>query len=170
MEKSKTQKQLILKVCFVLQFCVCCAVPCVCFCTSQFYMVPLDFTCLHCLQHFLFEHLFYNVYINIIICMIKQNKSDIICNKVSKVQTRPVPRVRASQVSRVRASQVSKVQTRPVPRVRASQVSRVRASQVSKVQARPVPGVHISGMSTVVSEFESGLGHRYLYELGDTWT
>ena len=36
-----------------------CVVPCVSFCTGQFVMVPLNMTCLHCLQHSLFEHLFH---------------------------------------------------------------------------------------------------------------
>ena len=31
------------------------------FCTGHFVMVPLNLTCLHCLQHFIFEHLF-NLY------------------------------------------------------------------------------------------------------------
>jgi len=35
-----------------------CVVPCVSFCTGHFVMVPLNMTCLHCLQHSLFEHLF----------------------------------------------------------------------------------------------------------------
>ena len=38
-----------------------CVVPCVSFCTGHFVMVPLNLTYLHCLQHFLFEHLF-NLY------------------------------------------------------------------------------------------------------------
>jgi len=39
-----------------------CAVLCVCFfCTSHFAMVPLNLTCLHCLQHSFFELLF-NLY------------------------------------------------------------------------------------------------------------
>jgi len=38
-----------------------CVVPCASFCTGHFVMVPLNMTCLHCLQHSLFVHLF-NLY------------------------------------------------------------------------------------------------------------
>jgi len=38
-----------------------CVVPCAGFCTGHFVMVPLNMTCLHCLQHSLFVHLF-NLY------------------------------------------------------------------------------------------------------------
>jgi len=38
-----------------------CVVPCVSFCKGHFVMVPLNITCLHCLQHSLFEHIF-NLY------------------------------------------------------------------------------------------------------------
>jgi len=33
----------------------------VCFCTGRYVMVSLNLTCLHCLQHYYFEHLF-NLY------------------------------------------------------------------------------------------------------------
>jgi len=46
-----------LNVCCVLVFTCSCAVQCVCFCTGLFVMVPLNMTCLHCLQHSFFEHL-----------------------------------------------------------------------------------------------------------------
>ena len=39
-----------------------CVVPCASFCTGHFVMVPLNMTCLHCLQHSLFVHLF-NLYL-----------------------------------------------------------------------------------------------------------
>jgi len=55
---QNTQKWFTLKVCFVLSFCVFCAVLRVCFCNGHFVMVPLNLFCLHCLQHFVFEHLF----------------------------------------------------------------------------------------------------------------
>ena len=35
-----------------------CVVLCVCLCTGHFVMVTLYLTCLHCLQHSFFEHLF----------------------------------------------------------------------------------------------------------------
>jgi len=46
---------------YVLLFCVFRVVQNVCFCTGHFAMAPLYLTCLHCLQHFFFEHLF-NLY------------------------------------------------------------------------------------------------------------
>ena len=60
----KTQKYFILNVCCVLVFCVFCAVLCVGFCTGHSVMVPLNLTCLHCLQYSFFEHLFNLYYIN----------------------------------------------------------------------------------------------------------
>jgi len=46
-------------VCCVLVFCtfLCCSV-CDFFCTGHFVMVPLNLTCLHCLQHSFLEHFF----------------------------------------------------------------------------------------------------------------
>ena len=38
-----------------------CVVLCVSFCSGPFVMVPLNLTYLHCVQHYLFEHLF-NLY------------------------------------------------------------------------------------------------------------
>ena len=45
---------------FVASWCcgVFCVVPCAGFCAGHFVVVPLGMTCLHCLQHSLFEHLF----------------------------------------------------------------------------------------------------------------
>jgi len=37
-----------------------CVVLCVCFCIGHFVVVPLNLTCLHCLQHSFFEHQFIN--------------------------------------------------------------------------------------------------------------
>ena len=41
-----------------------CAVLCVCLCTGLFVMVPLNLTCLHCLQYSFFKHL--SIYIGFI--------------------------------------------------------------------------------------------------------
>jgi len=38
---------------YVLLFCVFCAVLCICLSTGGFVLVPLNLTCLHCLQHIL---------------------------------------------------------------------------------------------------------------------
>jgi len=54
----KTQKWFVLNVCYVLLFCVFCAVLSVCLCTGRFVMVPLNLTCPHCLQHNYFKRLF----------------------------------------------------------------------------------------------------------------
>ena len=42
-----------------------CVVLCVGFCTGHFVMVPLNLTCLHCLQHSFFEHLFNLYYLSV---------------------------------------------------------------------------------------------------------
>jgi len=49
--------ELAIVVCYVLLFCVFRAVLSVCFSTGHIVMVPLNLTCLHCLQHFFSEHL-----------------------------------------------------------------------------------------------------------------
>jgi len=60
------QKLFILDVCYTLLFCVFCAVVCVCFCTGHFVIVHLNLTCLLCLQHVFFVHLFNLYYLNIV--------------------------------------------------------------------------------------------------------
>jgi len=60
---QKHTQTFILNVCYVLLLCVLCVVLCVRFCTGHIVMVPLNFNCLHCLQHFFFEHLFDLYYI-----------------------------------------------------------------------------------------------------------
>jgi len=57
-----------------------CIVLSICFCTGYFIMVPLNLTCLHCLQHVFFEHLF-NLYwhtdINMLWCYTINDKSTV---------------------------------------------------------------------------------------------
>ena len=50
-EKLKTNKNVIRNVCYVLLFCVFCAVLCVSVCAGHFVMVPFNLTCSHYLQH-----------------------------------------------------------------------------------------------------------------------
>ena len=50
---NTTNTSFFLNACCVLVFCVR-----VCFYTGIFVMVPLNLTCLHCLRHSFFEHLF----------------------------------------------------------------------------------------------------------------
>jgi len=59
---QKTKKTVYSKY-YVLLFCVFRAVLKICLSLDYFIMVPLNFTDLHCLEHFFFEHLFnfYNV-------------------------------------------------------------------------------------------------------------
>ena len=55
---KNTQHLFFLNVCCVMVFYVFCVVLCVGFCTGHFVTVPLNLTCLHCLQYSFFEHLF----------------------------------------------------------------------------------------------------------------
>ena len=41
----------------------------VCFCTGHFVTVPINLTCPHCLQHFVFEHLFHLYYLFHLYCI-----------------------------------------------------------------------------------------------------
>ena len=64
-EKKKNQKNtknsfLSMSVAYWWSMCFC-AVLCVCLCAGHIVIVPLNLTCLHCLQHSFFEHLF-NLY------------------------------------------------------------------------------------------------------------
>ena len=57
---KNTKKLLFLYVCCVSVYSVFCYVLCVF--KGPFVMVPINLTCPHCLQHFLFEHLFHLYY------------------------------------------------------------------------------------------------------------
>ena len=61
---KNTKKKFFVNVCCVLVFCMflCCYVS-VFFCAGHFVMVPMNLTCLYCLQHSFFEHLL-NLYDN----------------------------------------------------------------------------------------------------------
>ena len=70
MEKLKTNKNSF--VCYVLLFCMFRAVLNACLCMGRFAMVPLNLTCLYCLQHNFFEHLFNFYYdCHVTICQTK---------------------------------------------------------------------------------------------------
>jgi len=60
---SEKHKNIVFQnVCCVMMLYVFCVVLCVSFCTGHFFMVPLNMTYLHCLQHSLFEHLLHLYY------------------------------------------------------------------------------------------------------------
>ena len=60
-----------------------CVVLSVSFCTGHFVMVPLNLTYLHCLQHSLFEHLFYIVTEWKFKCLGKICVVDLLSNNIS---------------------------------------------------------------------------------------
>jgi len=76
-EKSERHKNSFFSKCLlrhdVLR--VFCVVLCVGLCTRHFFMVPLNLTYLHCLQHSFFEHLF-----NLCYCLLYAS-----CNLIKRV-------------------------------------------------------------------------------------
>jgi len=64
-KNRKTQK-IVISLC-LLRPCLFRVLWCsVCFCTGHFFMVPINLTCPHCLQHFFFEHLLHLYYFNLL--------------------------------------------------------------------------------------------------------
>jgi len=67
-----------------------CVVPCVSFCTGHFVMVPLNMTYLHCLQHSLFEHLQFILYLRfclpfktcaLVLFWVRKSQYNVICKE-----------------------------------------------------------------------------------------